>query len=124
MGDAPSQERRPRGADLPGRHDLDAGARRGRSAKLPARLQPEDREVGCQRRRGSHRRCQKWDQVDAVPGLRLEAESIHGMDHGRRAGQVRERDRKSNRVSHAKHQRHTVRHRGGPERQPLDRRLG
>src|SRR5467141_3509403 len=32
------------------------------------------------------------------------------MDHGWCAGQVRERDRKSNRVSHAKHQRHSVRH--------------
>ncbi|PYS36806.1 MAG: hypothetical protein DMG14_23510 [Acidobacteria bacterium] len=110
--------------DLPGRHDLDAGTRRGRSAKLPARLQPEDREVGRQRRHGSDGRCQERHKVDAVRSVRLEAEPVHGMDHGWGAEQVRERNGKGKRVPHAKHQRHSVRHYSGQERQPLDSRLG
>ena len=64
----------------------------GWDAELPARLQPEDREVGLQHRHGSGRRRPESHQVDAVDRHRLEEQHVRRLDHGRRAEQGRRRD--------------------------------
>ena len=85
----------------------------------------EDREVGLQSRGRDPddvvRNPIKWMQSSTFDS---EGQSLHRVDHGRRDQQVRQADKEGDGVSDAQHQRHSVRRRGGQERQHLDRDVG